>query len=237
MAMVSATEARSEHPLAKAVATYGKDLLKDSGVGNSDVNMESFESITGAGVKATLSLTSGSIKAKYTLNVGNARLVSGRDDDYMPSSLSNFEHQESSLGRTVIYASIASASSSTPVPVLAISLWDNPKPSSAQAVKALKAMNIAVYMMTGDNRATALAIAKQVGIEPSDVWANMSPKGKAAIITELIQKEGGGIAMVTIHAAQTSSNSYIWFRLVMASMILRLWWLPPWALPSRQERP
>jgi len=50
--------------------------------------------------------------------------------------------------------------------------------------------------MTGDNKATALAIAKQVGIEATGVWADMSPKGKAAIITEMTEKGGGGIAMV-----------------------------------------
>jgi len=51
-------------------------------------------------------------------------------------------------------------------------------------------------MMTGDGKATALAIAKQVGIKPESVWAGMSPKGKASLVTELIQKHGEGVAMV-----------------------------------------
>lgn len=195
LAMVSVTEARSEHPLAKAVATYSKDLLARSDVVSTEVDIESFESITGAGVKATLTVPSGSSKGRYSLAVGNAKLVSRKGDGQMPSALSKFEHQEATLGRTVIYVSIG-GDPSTSTPVLAISLWDNIKPSSAQAVKALKAMNIVVQMMTGDNKATALAIAKQVGIEPSDVWADMSPKGKASIITDLIEKEGGGVAMV-----------------------------------------
>jgi Cu+-exporting ATPase len=57
-------------------------------------------------------------------------------------------------------------------------------------------MGIEVNMMTGDSRATAVAIAKQVGIHPDGVWANMTPKGKASMITELIEKHGDGIAMV-----------------------------------------
>jgi P-type Cu+ transporter len=198
LAMVSATEARSEHPLAKAVAAHGNTLLAKSEVDPTEINIESFESVTGAGVKATLTVVSGPSKGKYRLAVGNAKLVSQEGDGQMPSALSKFERRETTLGRTVIYVSIGSGPS-TSIPVLAISLWDNIKPSSAQAVKALKAMNIVVQMMTGDNKATALAIAKQVGIEPSDVWADMSPKGKAAIITDLIEKEGGGVAMVIIH--------------------------------------
>ena len=50
-------------------------------------------------------------------------------------------------------------------------------------------------MMTGDNKPTALAIAKRVGIEAGNVWADMSPKGKASVITEMIEQEDG-VAMV-----------------------------------------
>jgi Cu+-exporting ATPase len=78
--------------------------------------------------------------------------------------------------------------------MLAVSLSDAPKPSSAQAVKALRAMGMEVSMMTGDGMATALAVAKQVGIKPEGVWANMSPKGKASLVTELVKQ--GGVAMV-----------------------------------------
>jgi len=152
----------------------------------------SFESITGAGVKASVKVSS----TRYNIFVGNARLVTQRSDGQLPSSLTSFERGESSLGRTVIYVSISSGVPSTPVPVLAISLWDNPKPSSAQAIRSLKTMGVEVCMMTGDNTPTALAIAKIVGIEASNVWANMTPHGKASVITEMMENEGGGIAMV-----------------------------------------
>ena len=42
----------------------------------------------------------------------------------------------------------------------------------------------------------SLAIAKEVGIRPEGVWAGMSPKGKAKIVAELMEKDGGGVAMV-----------------------------------------
>jgi Cu+-exporting ATPase len=190
VAMVSAVEAKSEHPLAKAVAVYGKDLL---GVGGPEAAVETFESVTGAGVKSLITCAG----RKYTMLVGNARFVTQSEDGYVPSSLSSYEDQETKLGRTIIYVSIFSKPmSALPLPILAISLSDAPKPSSRHAIKALEAMGIEVSMMTGDGKATAIAVAKQVGIRPENVWANMSPKGKAAMITELIEKHGNGVAMV-----------------------------------------
>jgi len=190
--MVSATEARSEHPLAKAIATYGKDLLASSGVRYPEATIEDFESVTGLGVKARITLAN----AKYSILIGNARFVTQADDGILHSSLSTFEERETSIGRTIIFVSIIPASSTQPIPVLAVSLSDTPKPSSKYAIKALMDMGIDVTMMTGDGKATALAVAKQVGIRPEGVWASVSPKGKAALISEMMEKENGGIAMV-----------------------------------------
>ena len=188
--MLSATEARSEHPLAKAIAVYGRDLLREWELDVPQPEIESFESVTGAGVKAVLSLSA----SKYTLLVGTARFVTQSEEPTLPSTLSNFEARESPMARTVVYVSMGRGSS-FPVPILALSLSDAPKPSSAQAIWALRTMGIEVGMVTGDGMNTALAVAKQVGIRPEDVWANMSPKGKASLVTEIMKKEG--VAMVS----------------------------------------
>jgi Cu+-exporting ATPase len=154
--------------------------------------IESFESVTGAGVKASVRCAG----REYLLLVGNSRFVQP-ENGYIPSSLSSYEEREVKLGRTIIYVSLrAQLASIPPLPILAVSLSDAPKPSSRHAIKALEAMGIEVNMMTGDGKATAIEIAKQVGIRPEGVWANMSPKGKASMITELIEKHGGGVAMV-----------------------------------------
>src|ERR1700722_664648 len=192
IAMLSAAEARSEHPLAKAVAVYGKDLLARSGMDAPDPSIEAFESFTGQGVKASISLSC----SKYTLLVGNARFATQSDDGHLPPSLSSFESQEVVLGRTVIYVSLCTPSSSRSFPVLAVSLSDAPRPTSAHAIKAMHSMGLEVYMMTGDGKTTALAVAKQVGIKPENVMANLSPKGKASLVTELTGKDGKGVAMV-----------------------------------------
>lgn len=191
IAMVAATEGKSEHPLAKAIAAHGKSLLASADVQISALDMKSFESVTGAGVKALIA-SSGS---NYTLYIGNARFITQSNDAQLPSILTNYEAQESKLGRTVIFVS-SSRTSSTPLPLLAVSLSDAPKPSSAQAVKALRAMGIEVNMMTGDGMVAALAVAKQVGIQSEGVWANMSPKGKASLVTDLMKQGNGGVAMV-----------------------------------------
>jgi Cu+-exporting ATPase len=185
VAMVSAVEARSEHPLAKAIAVYGKDLL--GGDGPVTV-IESFESVTGAGVKAFVKCAG----RKYGLLIGNAQFIT---ESEVPSSMLSYEEREMKMGRTIVYVSLVSTSS---IPILAVSLSDAPKPSSRHAVRALEAMGIEVNMMTGDRKATAIAIAKQVGIRPEGVWANRSPKGKASMITELMEEHGTGVAMVGV---------------------------------------
>jgi Cu+-exporting ATPase len=190
IAMVTAAEAKSEHPLATAVAAYGKDATREASL--PDTTVESFESVTGAGVRAVLTHAG----SKYTLLIGNARFITQSEDGYIPSTLSTYEHQETTLGRTIIFVSMLKPSSSQPLPILAVSLSDAPKPSSKYAIRALQKMGIEVNMMTGDGKTTALAIAKQVGIRPDGVWAGMSPKGKATMVTELMEKYGEGVAMV-----------------------------------------
>lgn len=197
LAMISATEARSEHPLAKAIAVYSQEILSDAGLDYSDCTISSFESVTGAGVRAIVSFSNptSAPQRKYAVFIGNARFASQRDDAYLPSHLTTFEESEIPLGRSVIHVSIASSPTATPTPVMAISLWDNPKPSSIQAISAFKSMGIDVFMMTGDNKPTALAIAKRVGIQAGNVWANMSPQGKASAVTEMVEQEDD-VAMV-----------------------------------------
>lgn len=222
VALVTVTEARSEHPLAKAVATYGKELL---GSGAPQAAVQEFESITGEGVKAKVSCQG----KMYTVFVGSSRfatltssgsktaehMAKGRVGSetlhaeseahrYIPRTLLAYEKQETALGRTVIFVSVQSQQSSHlhPQPILAVSLADEPKPSSKYAIQALEKMGIEVNMMTGDGRATAIAIARQVGIRPEGVWASMSPKGKAAMVEELMSKDvelhgpKSGVAMV-----------------------------------------
>ncbi|OBZ66710.1 Copper-exporting P-type ATPase A [Grifola frondosa] len=134
IAMVASTEARSEHPLAKAVAVYGKDML----------------------AKSLLPIRR--FKGKHTIYVGNSRFVLQSNDTQLPSALSSFDSEEETMGRTAIFVSVSPAGAVKPVPVLAIALSDAPRPSSVHAIRALQAMGIEVNMMTGDGRALRLLL-------------------------------------------------------------------------------
>ncbi|KAF8600737.1 copper P-type ATPase CtaA [Ceratobasidium sp. AG-I] len=187
LAMVAVAEARSEHPLARAIAVYGKDTL---GSAYPEPTIDSFESVTGAGVKARLTLPTQ--KVGRTIYIGSAAFIA--ETGHLPAALREFTDSQSTRGRTVVFASVGTSK----VPVLAVALSDVPKPSAGPAIKALQGMGVEVCMMTGDSAPTAYAIAADVGIPRSCVWAGMSPKGKATVVTELMEKlKGkGGVAMV-----------------------------------------
>ncbi|EJD34611.1 heavy metal translocatin [Auricularia subglabra TFB-10046 SS5] len=195
LAIVAAAEARSEHPLALAVATFAKAALSKE-FGAPDARVDSFEGIPGQGIRAQVALSG----ASWIVYVGTASFVTQPAPGEIvsvPGVLSAFEGDETSVGRTVIFASIAPVSEkNAPTPVLALSMSDKPKASSAHAIKALHGMGIRVYMMTGDGAVTAQSIARQVGIRSENVWAGMSPKGKATKVEELVAAEHGGVAMV-----------------------------------------
>ncbi len=80
-------------------------------------------------------------------------------------------------------------------PVGLIAIADPVKPESAEAVRALEAAGIEAWLVTGDHRATALAVAAQVGIPPERVRAQVLPGDKAGVVDEL-RARGKVVAMV-----------------------------------------
>jgi Cu+-exporting ATPase len=86
IALVAVTEARSEHPLAKAVAVWAKSLI-DSG--KTEAAFEIFESVTGQGVRATVALSSG--QKEHTIWIGSAHFITQSDESYLPSGTVQIE--------------------------------------------------------------------------------------------------------------------------------------------------
>ena len=163
-------EKQSEHPLAEAVV---KNLE-----GTPAVVLSHFDSITGKGAKATYK--------EETYYVGNKKLLA-ENNIVIADSLLNQAEEWGKESKTVIWF----ANSKQALSVIAIS--DKIKETSVQAIKELQDMNIELYMLTGDNEATAKAIAAQTGIK--HYKAEVLPQHKADFIKEL-QQQGKTVAMV-----------------------------------------
>ena len=163
-------EKQSEHPLAEAVV---KSLEGVSGV-----VLSNFDSITGKGAKA--------VYADETYYVGNKKLLAENSIVIAESLLIQAE-EWGKESKTVIWFT----NSKQALSVIAIS--DKIKETSVQAIKELQEMNIELYMLTGDNEATAKAIAAQTGIK--HYKAEVLPQHKADFIKEL-QQQGKTVAMV-----------------------------------------
>lgn len=163
-------EKKSEHPLAEAVVHYFTDIK--------DIPLLSFESITGKGAKATY--------ADETYFVGNTKLLTTNNIS-ITDELQQQSNQWSNQAQTVIWF----ANSTKALAVIAIS--DKIKETSITAIQQLKAIDVEIYMLTGDNEATAKAIAEQTGIE--HYKAEVLPQHKADFVKQL-QNQGKIVAMV-----------------------------------------
>ena len=163
-------EKQSEHPLAEAVVGYFNDVK---------VTPISFiESITGKGVKGSEGIE--------TYYVGNRRLL---DENRITISTELMEHatQWENQSKTVIWF----ANSQTALAVIAIA--DRIKETSVRAIKEMQAMGIELYMLTGDNEATARAIAAETGLQ--HYKAEVLPEHKADFV-KVLQQRGQVVAMV-----------------------------------------
>ncbi|HEY0751333.1 MAG TPA: HAD-IC family P-type ATPase, partial [Chitinophagaceae bacterium] len=165
-------EMQSEHPLAEAVV---RNLQEEK---IQPVTLHKIESLTGKGVKAHY-------EGKQYL-IGNTRLLS----DYeikIEGSVKDTILKWQEKSKTVILF----AENSQLIGIIAIA--DKIKTSSPNAVKHLLDKGIEVYMLTGDNKQTASAIASQVGI--TQFKAEVMPSDKAAFI-QVLQRQGKVVAMV-----------------------------------------
>ncbi|MDI3309975.1 MAG: heavy metal translocating P-type ATPase [Thermoanaerobacterium sp.] len=169
--LAAIAEKNSEHPLGKAIVNKSKENCEKL------PDPSKFETIPGYGICAIIN------EKEYY--IGNRRLMDRQNVDIsdIKSSLEELEKE----GKTVMILS----SECKALGVIAVA--DVPKEDSAKAIQELKALNIDVYMITGDNARTAEAIAKQVGID--HVLAEVLPEKKAEEVIKL-QKQGKIVAMV-----------------------------------------
>ncbi|MBU2089633.1 MAG: HAD-IC family P-type ATPase, partial [Alphaproteobacteria bacterium] len=168
--LLASLEQSSEHPLAAAIVATAKERSLDL------LQASDFDSPTGKGV---LGIVDG-----RKLVVGNARFLGEHDIETGPlEEIADALRQD---GATAILAAV----DGEPAGIVAIA--DPVKESTPAAIKALHADGITVVMLTGDNRTTAEAVARKLGIDR--VEAEVLPEQKAAIVKQL-REEGRVVAM------------------------------------------
>lgn len=174
--IIGALELASEHPIARAIAVAAQ---KEFGI---LPDVQEFASLTGMGARGVVE--------GATVIVGHERLLQ-KELILISGPLRTALADARAQGNTAVIA--AWGGSARAVCVVA----DQPKSTSKEAIATLRAMGLAPILLTGDNQATAMAIALQVGIDADNyhVRGGVLPDEKVAVIREL-QDRGYAVAMV-----------------------------------------
>jgi Cu+-exporting ATPase len=169
--LVASVEKVSEHPLAQAIVDGAQARKLEL------TDVQDFEAIPGHGVSAK-------VEGRNIL-IGNLKLMNREN-----IALGELENRSKSLaddGKTPMFVAIDGKAAGI------VAVADTVKEDSAEAIKALQGMGIEVVMITGDNRRTAEAIARKVGV--TRVLAEVLPEDKANNV-HLLQAENKKVAMV-----------------------------------------
>jgi Cu2+-exporting ATPase len=169
--LVASAEQGSEHPLAAAIVAAARER---------NLELEeatAFEAIAGHGLKARV--------AGHRLAVGNARLL--EREGVGPDGLIEHAQRLAGEGKTAVYVAVDGQAAGL------VAAADQIRPSARTAVAALKDLGLEVAMISGDNRQTAQAVARELGIDR--VFAEVLPQDKADYVAKL-QQEGKKVAMV-----------------------------------------
>ena len=171
LALAASAEIGSEHPLGEAIVRHAEESAIDL------YTTKAFNAIPGHGIEVTIN--------DQHLFLGNKKLM---DENNIPlAGLASMSDQLAEQGKTPMYISINHELAGI------IAVADTVKESSRAAIQKLHQMGIEVAMITGDNKRTAQAIAKQVGIDR--VLSEVLPEDKANEVQKL-QDEGLKVAMV-----------------------------------------
>jgi Cu+-exporting ATPase len=170
LSFAASLEQPSEHPLAHAVVVAAQEK------GLIIAKAEDFDSPTGKGVVGKV--------GGHAVALGNIKMMTELKID-----VSHLEKQGNELrqdGATVIFAALDGKAAGL------VAIADPIKETTPQAIKELRAAGIHVVMLTGDNKTTALAVARKLGID--EVEAEVLPEDKSRIVKELRDK-GRVVAM------------------------------------------
>ncbi len=171
LALVASVEARSEHPIAEAIVSGARAR------GLELAAVERFEAIPGFGVAARVQ--------GHEVEVGADRYM--KRLGYDVADLAPAAQRLALAGKSALYAAVDGR------PAAVIAVADPIKPTTPEAIRALHALGLKVAMITGDNAATARAIAQELGID--EVVAEVLPEGKVEAI-QALRARVGSVAFV-----------------------------------------
>lgn len=167
LALAAAVESGSEHPIAKAIVTEAER--------SGDVPAATdFTSTAGSGVSAT---------------IDGRQVRVGRPTGVLPDALQQAFDNAQRQGATPVVVDVDDRA------VGVVAVRDTIKETSAGAVALLKELGLRPYLLTGDNAAAAKTVAREVGIDPEDVFADVMPEEKVAVV-EKLEADGKKVAMV-----------------------------------------
>ncbi|MER6131572.1 heavy metal translocating P-type ATPase [Streptomyces sp. NPDC001815] len=172
--LAGALEHASEHPIARAVAAGAEERTGPLPA------VDGFENVPGLGVRGTVE--------GHAVLVGRARLIE-EAGIALPAELVASRTRAEEAGRTAVTVAWDGAAHGV------VTVADAVKETSAEAVRALRALGLTPMLLTGDNRTVAESVARSVGIDPAEVIAEVLPEDKADVIGRL-RAEGRSVAMV-----------------------------------------
>lgn len=161
---------------------------------------DDFKNEPGAGIRCQI--------LGHSIHIGNRRNLKFNDIEFGPETMDAMEYLENK-GQTAVVVSVDGRAEAV------IGLIDQAKDEAATTINVLKhALDIDVYMLTGDNIRTAQVVAAELGLAPSHVIADVLPEGKVDCIKKLQTKYNGAVAMVgdgVNDAASLACVSLNWF--------------------------
>nr|WP_246115280.1 heavy metal translocating P-type ATPase [Pseudonocardia sulfidoxydans] len=181
--MAGAVEDGSEHPIARAIADAARAA---DGAGLPGVS--EFEAVHGLGVRGVVSELVDNRVVAHAVLVGRPALLANHDIE-LPASLIEAREKAENAGHTAVVVAWDGHARAV------LTVADGIKPTSADAIRRLRALGLRPMLLTGDNGAAARTVAERVGIDPDDVIADVMPEDKVAVVTRL-QGEGKVVAMI-----------------------------------------
>ncbi|KAL7750177.1 Cu(2+)-transporting P-type ATPase [Sorochytrium milnesiophthora] len=200
--LIGAAESYSEHPLARSVAVFAKEKLGGVSSFESVTTVDDFQSQPGLGISCLVTVRHGEANTSADATFSQQTLQLPSESVSVPVFIGNRTFLSShgielsaevrarhdayaARGLTVVFVAINREFTAL------VALGDTLKPNAARVVSELKSMGLNVAMVTGDNHITAKVVASQCGI--TEVFAGVSPSGKAKIIQAIQRNEADSI--------------------------------------------